>query len=165
MRKKHSGRGQAEMSLENQIAHLRGLDLKGLRAQWRSAFKRQAPVHLPRHLLFGILAYRIQTDRLGDIDAATARLLKQIGEGGGKVDVARINSDYDRKQTELRTGTLLTREWNGRSERVMVLAKGFAWHGNTYDSLSQVAFAITGTRWNGPRFFGLRDKTLPEVHR
>jgi hypothetical protein len=50
------------------------------------------------------------------------------------------------------------REWNGRAQRVMVIADGFAWNGTTFGSLSEVAFAITGTRWNGPRFFGLRDK-------
>jgi hypothetical protein len=58
----------------------------------------------------------------------------------------------------LRPGTTLSREWNGQMQRVSVLSEGFAWNGKTYRSLSQVAFAITGTRWNGPRFFGLRDK-------
>jgi hypothetical protein len=58
----------------------------------------------------------------------------------------------------LRPGTVLVREWEGGSHRVMVLAEGFAWNGTTYASLSQVARAITGTRWNGPRFFGLRDQ-------
>ena len=162
-RKKCTGRGPAELSINEEIAHLRGLDLKGLRARWRSVFKQQAPAHLPRHLLFCILAYRIQADRLGDLDVATARLLKQIGAGSSKIDVARMTSDLERKQTELRVGTILTREWNGRSERAMVLDDGYAWNGKTFDSLSMVAFAITGTRWNGPRFFGLRDKKLPEV--
>jgi DUF2924 family protein len=58
----------------------------------------------------------------------------------------------------LTPGTVLTREWDRRSQRVMVMADGFAWNGQTYDSLSKVAYAITGTKWNGPRFFGLRDK-------
>ena len=53
---------------------------------------------------------------------------------------------------------MLGREWNGQMHRVAVLAEGFAWNGKTYPSLSKVAFAITGTRWNGPRFFGLRDR-------
>ena len=53
---------------------------------------------------------------------------------------------------------MLAREWNGHMRRVAVLADGFAWNGKTYPSLSKVAFAITGTRWNGPKFFGLRDK-------
>jgi len=58
----------------------------------------------------------------------------------------------------LKPGTVLVREWEGTSRRVMVLADGFAWNGGTYPSLSKVARAITGTRWNGPRFFGLRDR-------
>ena len=65
---------------------------------------------------------------------------------------------FDQKRTELTPGTVLVREWDRRSQRVMVMADGFAWNGQTYDSLSKVAFAITGTKWNGPRFFGLRDK-------
>ena len=60
----------------------------------------------------------------------------------------------------LRSGTLLTREWDGHLHRVMVLADGFGWNGKTYTSLSKVACAITGTRWNGPRFFGLRDQAV-----
>ena len=60
-------------------------------------------------------------------------------------------------------GTLLTREWDGHLQRVMVLADGFSWNGKTYPSLSKVAFAMTGTRWSGPRFFGLSDKSASEV--
>jgi hypothetical protein len=74
----------------------------------------------------------------------------------------------DQKRTALTPGTVLVREWDRQSHRVMVLANGFAWSGRTYDSLSKVAFAITGTRWNGPRFFGLRDKqtlSMPEARR
>ena len=63
----------------------------------------------------------------------------------------------------VRPGTVLGREWNRHMHRVTVLADGFAWNGKTYSSLSQVAFAITGTRWNGPKFFGLRAKPSREV--
>jgi len=66
----------------------------------------------------------------------------------------------DRRRTGLTPGTVLVREWDRKSHRVMVLADGFAWNGQTYESLSKIAFAITGTRWNGPRFFGLRDKQV-----
>ena len=59
---------------------------------------------------------------------------------------------------ELTPGTVLMREWNDQPQRVMVMADGFSWNGKSYGSLSEVAFAITGTRWNGPQFFGLRDK-------
>ena len=148
--------------LENEIARLRGLDLGDLRARWHTAFRRRAPPHLPRHLLFRILAYRLQADRLGDLDADSRRLLDRIGsESLDRID--RLVADLNRSRTELRAGTLLTREWDGRLQRVTVRADGFSWNGNTYRSLSKVAFAITGARWNGPRFFGLRDRPPSEV--
>ena len=111
-------------------------------------------------MLFRILAYRLQADRLGDLDSESQRLLDRSGspEKAGQNAV-----DLVRRITDLRPGTVLGREWNGQMQRVAVLADGFAWNGKTYPSLSQIAFAITGTRWNGPRFFGLRDKPRKEV--
>ncbi len=153
-----NGRATAKTSIEDEIAHLRGLDLKGLRARWQSVLQRPAPGHLPRHLLFGIIAYRIQADRFGDLDHETRQLLDRIGtKESGTAMSARLVS-FDQKRTELTPGTVLVREWDRRSQRVMVMSDGFAWNGQTYDSLSKVAFAITGTNWNGPRFFGLRGK-------
>src|SRR5882724_1890524 len=122
--KRRNGRASTKMSCEIEIAHLRGLDLKGLRSRWHSVFQRQAPAHLTRHLLFAVIAYRVQADRLGDLDHKTKQVLDRTFSNG--------------------TGS--------------AMADGFALNGQTYDSLSKVAFAITGTRWNGPRFFGLRDK-------
>ena len=155
--KRHTGRA-TNPPVGDEIAHLRGLDLKGLRARWRSVFQRSAPAHLPRHLLFAILAYRIQADRRGDLDYETRQFLDQTEatELGSAIS-ARLVS-FDQKRTELAAGTVLVREWDRKDHRVMVMANGFAWNGQTYDSLSKVAFAITGTKWNGPRFFGLRDK-------
>jgi hypothetical protein len=72
--------------------------------------------------------------------------------------IGRLVADLNQSRTELRPGTLLTREWDGHLQRVMVLADGFTWSGKIYRSVSKVAFAITGSRWNGPRFFGLRDR-------
>jgi len=149
--------------MEGEIAHLRDLDFHGLRARWKSVFQHQPPPHLPRHLLFATLAYRLQVDELGDIDPATARLLKKIATGGGAVETVRLTAQFDRRRTNLKPGTILTREWNAKTYRVMVADEGFAWNGKTYDSLSKVAFAITGTNWNGPRFFGLRDKVPVEA--
>jgi len=149
-------------ALDNEIARLRGLDVSELRARWHTVFGRRAPPHLPRHLLFRILAYRLQADRLGELDADTLRLLDRIGSGASD-GTDRLIADLNRPRTELRAGTLLTREWDGHLQQVMVLADGFSWNGKTYPSLSQVAFAITGSRWNGPRFFGLRDKPASEV--
>jgi hypothetical protein len=144
-------------SLQQEIAHLRDLDLAGLRARWKGVFRRPPPPHLSRHLLLGILAYRLQADELGDLAPDTIRLLKQLG-GGSTVEAVRLTSELSQRRTDLRAGTILIREWNGRPQRAMVMADGFAWNGRTFDSLSAVAFAITGTRWNGHRFFGLRDK-------
>ena len=151
-------RQRQKPSLEDEIAHLRDLDLKGLRVRWQGVFKRQAPSHLPRHLLFGVLAYRLQADALGDLDVATVRLLKQIAAGGTKIDAVRLDGRVRPPTIGTEARNDLMREWNGHPERVRVIDEGFAWKGKTYDSLSSVAFAITGTKWNGPRFFGLRDK-------
>lgn len=142
-------------TLDVEIARLRDLDAGDLRARWQTVFRRQPPPHLPRHLLFRTLAYRLQADRLGDLDTESRRLLDNAPspEAAGKRAV-----DRRRMTTEVRAGTMLGREWNGQMHRVAVLAKGFSWNGNIYPSLSKIALAITGSRWNGPRFFGLRDK-------
>ena len=159
MQKKHrNGRALTKTSVEGEFAHLRGLDLSGLRARWQSVFQRQAPAHLTRHLLFAVIAYRLQADRFGDLDHATLQVLdRTVAKEEGPAMSARLAS-FDQKRTELTPGTVLVREWDRQSQRVMVMADGFAWNGQTYDSLSKVAFAITGTKWNGPRFFGLREK-------
>jgi hypothetical protein len=147
-------------TLDVEIARLRGLDLGELQACWHTAFRRRPVARMPRHLLFRVLAYRLQADRLGDLDGESRHLLDGAGspEDAGKRAV-------DRRQltAEVSPGTMLAREWNGRMHRVAVLADCFAWNGKTYPSLSKIAHAITGTRWSGPRFFGLRDKPSKKV--
>jgi len=145
----------ANAALASEIAHLRGLDLESLRARWRSLTGRVTTPRLPKTLLLRVLAYRVQAAALGDLDNATGRLLDRIADearSGKRIDVPVPD------RAGLKPGTVLVREWEGAPHRVMVLADGFAWNGGTYPSLSKVARAITGTRWNGPRFFGLRDK-------
>jgi Protein of unknown function (DUF2924) len=157
-RERRKGRASTKTSVEDDIAHLRGLDLRGIRSRWQGVFGRAAPAHLNRHLLFAVLAYRLQADRFGDLDHATRQVLDlTVAKEAGPAIAARLAS-FDQKRTGLAPGTVLVREWDRQSQRVMVMADGFAWNGQTYDSLSKVAFAITGTKWNGPRFFGLRDK-------
>jgi hypothetical protein len=130
-------------------------DRSALAARWRSVFRRHPPPHLPRHLLYRVLAYRLHADHLGDLDGESQRLLDRSGspEKAGQRAVV-----LSRSTASLKPGTMLGREWSGQMQRVAVLADGFARNGKAYPSLSKVAFAITGTRWNGPKFFGLRDK-------
>ena len=118
---------------------------------------------LSRHLLFAMVAYLIQADIMGDLDAETVRYLKKIGLARSSVEAIPLTNAFDRRRRELLPGTVLQREWNGQNHRVMVVDNGFCWEGRSYHSLSKIACAITGTKWNGPRFFGLRDSRPAEV--
>jgi hypothetical protein len=142
-------------TLDAEIARLRDLGITELRRRWQTVFGRQAPHHLPRHLLFRILAYRLQSEQLGDLDADTVRLLDRSGSPE-RVGQQAVKGDPSHR--EVIPGTVLGREWNGQMHRVTVMGDGFAWNGKIYPSLSKVAFTITGTRWNGPKFFGMRDR-------
>jgi hypothetical protein len=142
-------------AIEGEIGQLRGFDLQGLRARWRTLTGRRVAAHVPKSLLLRMLAYRMQANVLGDLDAATIRFLDRVASDRSLQSTGSLpQPDTDR----VRAGALLVREWEGVSHRVTALAEGYAWNGTTYRSLSEVARAITGTRWNGPRFFGLRDR-------
>src|SRR6516165_7647662 len=146
-------------SIEDEVVQLRDLDLNGLRVRWRNAFGKPAPEHLTRYLLFRIIAYRLQADRFGDLDAETLKVLKQAaGNEDPASAVSKNLAQLDQRRFAPPPGTVLVREWDRTSHRVMVMPDGYAWNGKSFDSLSQVALAITGTKWNGPRFFGLRDR-------
>jgi hypothetical protein len=142
------------------VANLEGLDLNGLRRQWRAHLGGEAPAHLSRWLLIKVVAYRLQSDAFGDLDKSIRRILRPGKEDG-------VGAPFDRRAPQtreglgLKAGALLVREWNGRLERVMILEEGFAWNGQTFGSLSQIAKAMTGTNWNGHRFFGLRQGKAP----
>ncbi len=137
-------------NMEAEFIRLASADRGSLVRRWRVLVGRRAP-NLPRSLLQRILAYRIQADAAGDLDPATIRALHRLGRG----EISEIPLPELRV---VKPGTLLVREWDGTLQRVMALESGFAWNGVTYESLSKVARAITGTNWNGPRFFGLRDR-------
>ena len=134
--------------VEAELASLERLDIGDLRLRWRNRFGRTAPANLPRHLLVRLYAYRIQVEAHGGLTRESERLLSRMasnkGDAGGRIG-------------DMKPGTLLSREWQGRLEQVMAMKEGFAWQGRTFQSLSAVATAITGTRWNGRRFFGLPD--------
>ncbi|MGA0598825.1 DUF2924 domain-containing protein [Enterovirga sp. CN4-39] len=139
---------RAVTAVEAEVASLRDLDAVALRARWRALTGKPAPRHVSAALLLRMLAYRIQAEAFGDLSRESVRLLHRIGEGGA-VPVP---------ERQEKPGTVLVREWQGVRHHVMTLSEGFAWNGGTYGSLSEVALAITGTKWSGPRFFGLRQK-------
>src|SRR3954462_1530103 len=105
-------------TLDIEIARLRDLDIRGLQACWHNAFGRRPPPHLPRHLMFRVLAYRLQADRVGDLDAGSQRLLDGAGPAE---DAGKRSLDRNRRTTEVRPCTMLAREWNGRMQRVAAL--------------------------------------------
>jgi Protein of unknown function (DUF2924) len=132
MRHKHRNAPAAarssKTSVEDEIAHSRDLDLRGLRARWHSVFQRPPPPDLPRHLLFAVLAYRIQVDRFGDLDHETRKVLDRTNANDSGSAMTDRLEGLDRKRTDLTPGTVLVREWDRKSHRVMVLADGFAWN-------------------------------------
>jgi hypothetical protein len=154
------------ITIEAEIANLERLDLHGLRTRWRQLFRRAAPPHLPPYLLHRIIAYRIQANAFGDLDRETVRFLDQLGrahlerrsQASAQDAKASLRVPAVSEKRSLKPGTLIVREHAGVLHEVTVEARGFAWQGTTYSSLSEIARAITGTRWNGPRFFGLRGK-------
>jgi Protein of unknown function (DUF2924) len=105
-----------------------------------------------------VLGHRLQVAAFGDLDKSVRGLLRDEAGGEG----SRNKAPFDRRDAQtrdgvaLRPGALLVREWRGKLERVMVLEEGFAWNGKNFGSLSQIAKAMTGTNWNGHRFFGPR---------
>src|SRR5918994_1404419 len=155
--------------LSAEIAGLKELDLEGLRKRWRKLFRAPAPPHLPKYLLFRILAYRIQANALGDLDRERIRYLDQVARESKQRRVKGNGTAPSKSSATpqpaatgrlLKPGAILVRKHAGVLHRVVVMENGFAWEGKTYRSLSEAAQAITGTNWNGPRFFGLRSKSL-----
>jgi hypothetical protein len=105
-----------------------------------------------------VLGHRLQVAAFGDVDKSVRRLIRDQSdmEGGRRAAPFDRRDPQTREGVGLRAGALLVREWQGKLERVMVLEEGFAWRGKSFGSLSQIAKAMTGTNWNGHRFFGLR---------
>ncbi len=122
-----------------------------LGAEWRRLWGSEVPRHASREFLVRAVAYGLQAEVYGGLDAQTLRLLKKAGQPNGKPSQAH--------QSRLGKGSKLFREWHGEVHEVLVLEKGFAWRGKTYSSLSAIARIITGTNWNGWAFFGLKRRT------
>ena len=145
------------------IANLSDLGLEDLRQAWRDRLGDPPPRVSSAELLRRWLGWELQARAQGGFDAATRRHLRELSRPFDKTsaqpnDRAPANEIVGRS---LPPGTVLQREHAGTTHRVTVLEKGFAWNGQTFSSLSEVAFRITGTRWSGPRFFGLKQKHVP----
>jgi hypothetical protein len=156
--------------LKQEVEALEGLDLDLLRRRWRSLMGRPAPAHLARGLLLRILAYQLQIAQLGDLDRETRIALgAQIDEAQRLALAPDLDADKRRKakavrSVTLRPGTVLEREYGGVLHRVTVTKDGCSWNGQSFRSLSEAACTITGTKWNGPRFFGLRSTERATVN-
>jgi hypothetical protein len=136
------------------LAALRTMALPELKAEWRALFGAEPPGSNRRYLE-SRLAYRIQELAYGGLKPGTVQRLEALGEQlAGKTGARRRARPGDRPIT----GTRLIREWRGVEHTVTVLADGFEWQGRPYRSLSAIARAITGTRWNGPVFFGIKSQ-------
>ncbi|GEP59457.1 DUF2924 domain-containing protein [Reyranella soli] len=137
-------------TLTAEIARLDGLGLGALRDLWRERLG-SPPRFASTELTRLWLAWELQARARGGYDPATRRWLKQLSKSS-KADAPPTSA----ARGALKPGAVLTREWGGVTHRVMVLEEGFAWAGQTYGSLSEIATRISGTRWSGPRFFGLK---------
>jgi len=138
-------------SLTDELAELRGLDATALKQRWRVLYRTDAPAHIGQALLLQAIAYRLQERALGGLKRSTRRLLERMAE-----DNVRRRSPTETPTMSVAPGTVLIREWHGVSHRVTVLKDGVQLRGTRYRSLSEVSRKITGSRWSGPRFFGLR---------
>ena len=137
------------------LAALKAMSVNELKAEWQALFDAPAPNN-SRTFLEGRLAYRIQELTYGGPDKQTRRLLDLLAD---EVEGTLTRKAQIADPRNPVVGTKLIREWNGVAHTVTVLREGFDWDGRRYKSLSAVARAITGTRWNGYRFFGLRAAT------
>ena len=138
-------------AVEVELIRLPTTPIAELRKRYRELFRTEPPKAFGPDLLRRSIAHRIQEKAYGGLPASTRRLLDQLV----KAAMAKPNGRLELPR-RIKPGSELVRTWKGKSYRVMVMADGFAHDGKTFGSLSQIASEITGTRWNGPRFFGLR---------
>ncbi len=146
----------ASESLPEKLAALADLDAVGLRAEWRRLYRSHPPLHIRRDLLVLAIAWKLQEKFHGGLTAAQKRRLADMAEDlkkGGDLSAG--------PAIRLKPGSRLVREWRGKTHDVLVLEDGFEWNGERRHSLSAIAREITGTRWSGPRFFGLQRRPMP----
>jgi Protein of unknown function (DUF2924) len=156
MKRRASALGPEELSAE--IASLSKLDIDELRERWKGIYGKAPSREIGRSFLTRAIAYRLQERAHGGLKPSTSRLLARAVEDDG--------SDSSKKpRTRMaQSGTILIREWQGTAHRVTMLDDGVSFNGKRFRSLSEVAREITGSRWSGPRFFGLRSQVTENNH-
>lgn len=142
---------KVDPAVEAELDRLPRMRIVDLRARYRELFRAEPPKAFGPDLLRRSIAHRIQERAYGGLSRGQQRLLDQLV----KAAAAKPNGRLELPR-RIKPGSELVRTWNRRTYRVMVLEKGFAFDGKTFASLSEIATLITGTKWNGPRFFGLR---------
>jgi len=140
-------------AIEAEVDQIRSLGIDALRNRWRLMFEADPPPGLTKDIMGRMIAYRIQEEAFGGLDRETTKLLDRLARGEKPNELNR----------RLKAGTVLVREYRGERHTVTVAPDGFIWQGTTYSSLSTIARTITGTAWNGPRFFGLRMPKPPDA--
>jgi hypothetical protein len=139
------------MDVSDLLKTLPGMGKTALCQKWQELFNKTAPKHLRREFMVRILAYKIQENAFGGLSATTRRRLRQIA-----ISLENGNHKLKVDQRPIKPGTRLIREWRGKTHTVSVAETGFEFQGSRYRSLSEIARLITGTRWSGPLFFGLK---------
>ena len=146
-------------ALAAEIASLSKLSIDDLRERWSAMYGRAPSRAIGRSFLTRAIAYRLQERVYGGLKPSTRRLLARVAE-----ETATGSSPKKPRNRKAQTGTILIREWQGNAHRVTMLDDGVSFNGKHYRSLSEVAREITGSRWSGPRFFGLRLPALENHH-
>jgi hypothetical protein len=145
-------------TLAAEIASLAKLDIDELRERWKTMCGKAPSREIGRSFLTRAIAYRLQERAYGGLKPSTSRLLARAAEENA-------TGSSKRPQTRMaQSGTILIREWQGTAHRVTMLDDGVSFKGKRYRSLSEVAREITGSRWSGPRFFGLRSQITENNH-
>lgn len=138
----------------SEIARVFELEVSELKDRWRAEYRNEPPPRSSKKFLISAIAYKIQERAFGGLKPSVIRLLEHAAQ-----DLDGTQTPPARQITRATTGTVLIREWQGKSHNVTVLERGVLYRKKNYRSLSQVARVITGCRWSGPLFFGLRGRS------
>ena len=140
--------------ISREIGALFTLNVSELKDRWRSVYGTEPPTRSSKKLLVSAIAYRMQERAFGGLNPSVRRLLERVSGDACERRVSHI-----RPVTKASSGTVLIRDWQGKSHHVTVLDRGVLYRKKSYRSLSEVARVITGCRWSGPLFFGLKGRS------